>query len=93
MFSFKDQENLYESPVLKAHGSGVMRAMNKAVLGDSKDLNAMGKRHVNRGVAIAHYDIVGQSVLKTLEQALGDELWEEVGPVWLRFFGELAKEM
>ena len=93
MFSFKDQDNLYESPVLKAHGSGVMRAMDKAVQGDSKDLNDLGKRHVNRGVAIAHYDIVGQSVLKTLEQALGDEMWEDVGPIWIRFFGVLAQEM
>ena len=45
----------------------MMKAIDKAVQGDSRDLNELGKRHVNRGVAVAHYDVVGQAVLKTLE--------------------------
>ena len=36
----------------------------------------LGKRHVKYGVLPAHYDVVGQALLATLESGLGAE-WTE----------------
>ena len=40
-----------------------------------------------------HFEVVGEAILKTLEQALGEEEWEELREVWTKFYGVIAAEM
>ena len=37
----------------------------------------MGARHVSYGVLVPHYEVVGQALLQTLEQALGEDGWND----------------
>ena len=92
LFSFKDEPNLYESASLKKHGIGVMKAVNKCVIGDIKGLNGLGKRHVKRGVIKDHYEVVGQAILNTLKSVF-DQDWPKYEEAWIAMFTALAKEM
>ena len=80
IFSFRDRPNLYESPELKSHAVRVMSTVGVAVagLGDIAKLvpvlRMLGKKHLAYGVKKEYYPVVGQALLMTLEQGLG-ELW------------------
>ena len=56
-------------------------AINRAIENLNKDqsqsLNALGSRHKMKKVIPAHYDVVGQALIKTLTAALGEEFTEE----------------
>ena len=82
LFSFKDEPDMFESPKFKKHASGVIKAVDGAMskLGtDQKStLNALGGRHVKRGVVPAHYAVVGQALIKTLETGLGEDFTAEL---------------
>ena len=71
---------------------GVMKAIDKCVRGDTKGLNALGKRHVKRGVEKAHYDVVGQAILKTLKSVFAKD-WPIYEDAWKAFFAAIASEM
>lgn len=53
----------------------------------------LGKRHKNRGIELAHYDVVGQALLKTLADALGDDFTLELKQYWTQLYGLVAKTM
>src|SRR5262245_53635754 len=56
-------------------------------------LEELGRRHQRYGVAAAHYDSVGQALLWTLEQGLG-EAWTPAGAAaWTELFGQLSSVM
>ena len=42
----------------------------------------MGRRHVGYGVLDGHYDTVGEALLWTLDQGLGDAFTPEVKEAW-----------
>ena len=92
LFSFKDEPDLYESAKLKKHGVGVLKAVGKVVAGDTKGLNALGKRHIKRGVIKDHYEIVGQAILNTLESVFKQD-WPQYKDAWVALYTALAKEM
>jgi hemoglobin-like flavoprotein len=50
-------------------------------------------RHVAYGVKAEHYEIVGQSLLWTLEQGLGADFTPEVRQAWAEAFGLLSGAM
>jgi hemoglobin-like flavoprotein len=88
LFSFRDEPDLYASPKLKAHGATVVQTVGTAVAG-LRDLDALvpvlrelGKKHVGYGVLEAHYDVVGDALMKTLEQGLGDAFAPEARRAW-----------
>ena len=90
--SFKDvpEEKRYESPGFVRHARSVMTTVGVAVQG-LRDLDALvpvlenlGARHLGYGVQEAHYDVVGEALLKTLESALGDEWTPAVREAWKR---------
>ena len=53
----------------------------------------LGRRHVAYGVEDAHYQTVGQALLWTLEQGLGDSYTPEVAAAWTAAYTILAETM
>jgi hemoglobin-like flavoprotein len=105
MFSFGPQfvgneEALYKSEKFVAHARGVVVMLDAAVnmLGPdlepvTKALADLGALHVNYGVLPAHYGVVGESLLCTLETALGDHWTPNVQKGWTMIFGYIATAM
>ncbi|MEM7138472.1 MAG: globin family protein [Myxococcota bacterium] len=56
-------------------------------------VEALGRRHVGYGVADAHYDTVGQALLWTLGQGLGDAFTDDVEAAWTKVYVTLATVM
>ena len=59
----------------------------------TKELSGMGERHKGYGVTNEHYDYVGEALLWTLEQGLGNDWNAEVREAWSLCFEELATVM
>jgi nitric oxide dioxygenase len=53
----------------------------------------LGARHVRYGVVPAHFDLVGEALLWTLEQGLGEAFTPEVHDAWAAAFGIIARAM
>jgi hemoglobin-like flavoprotein len=53
----------------------------------------LGARHAGYGVQTEHYDTVGDALLWTLEQGLGDAFTPEVSDAWAAAYGLLAEVM
>lgn len=53
----------------------------------------LGRRHVGYGVTDAHYDSVGEALMWTLEQGLGDAFTPEVKDAWIAVYTLLASVM
>jgi hemoglobin-like flavoprotein len=77
-----------------------LMAMISAAVGGLGDLaklvpvvKALGARHAGYGVAAAHYAIVGEALLWTLERGLGDKFTPDVKSAWTKVYGVLAATM
>jgi len=105
LFSFGKVEGaavnnaLFESAALKAHGKNVVATVATVVGMLSKldelvpILTKLGKRHVGYGVLPAHYDVVGEALLATISDALGDGFTSEVKEAWTAVYGIVQKTM
>jgi methyl-accepting chemotaxis protein len=100
--------NLFEAdPSLRALFKGdieqqaaKLMQMISAAVGKLNDLGSLvpvlqqlGQRHTTYGVLPAHYDIVGASLLKTLEQGLGAAFTPETKGAWASVYGVMASVM
>ena len=56
-------------------------------------LEGLGRRHQRYGVTAAHYDSVGQALLWTLEQGLGNRWTPAMAAAWTELFGQLSSVM
>jgi len=56
-------------------------------------VKALGARHSGYGVTAAHYAVVGEALLWTLERGLGEAFTPEVGAAWTKVYGVLAATM
>jgi hemoglobin-like flavoprotein len=56
-------------------------------------VKALGVRHAGYGVADAHYDTVGEALLWTLKQRLGESFTPEISEAWTAAYGVLAQTM
>ena len=56
-------------------------------------VKALGQRHADYGVVDAHYDTVGEALIWTLGQGLGDRFTDEVKNAWLNTYTLLAGTM
>lgn len=81
---------------LKLQGRKLMAMLNTVVYGLS-DLSRLapavkdlGRRHDGYGVRPAHYHTVGEALLWTLKQGLGDAFDEETELAWFTAYGQLA---
>ena len=77
-----------------------LMAMMAAAVGGLHDLKtlvphvkALGARHAGYGVTVAHYAIVGEALMWTLEQGLGKSFTPEVRSAWAKVYGILAGTM
>lgn len=56
-------------------------------------VSALGRRHVDYGVRPNDYAVVGEALLWTLEQGLGDGFTPEVKDAWTETYGALSGVM
>jgi hemoglobin-like flavoprotein len=56
-------------------------------------LRSLGARHSGYGVKDAHYPVVAQALLQTLEDGLADAFTDDVRAAWTTVYGVLATEM
>jgi nitric oxide dioxygenase len=56
----------------------------------TEEIAAMAKRHVDYGVRPAHYKLVGNALLWTLQKGLGDDWNSEVKTAWVTCYTILA---
>ncbi len=84
---------------MKAQGRKLMAMIGTAVGGLTNlpaivpAVQELGRRHVKYGVKDSHYDIVGDALLWTLEQGLGDAFTPDVKAAWTAVYGVLATTM
>ncbi len=57
------------------------------------ELQDMSRRQLDYGVKTEHYDTVGNALLWTLEQGLGNEFTDEVKTAWTTAYGIVASTM
>lgn len=84
---------------MKEQGRKLMTTLAVVVNG-LKDLDAvlpaakaLAVKHVDYGVAAAHYAPVGEALVWTLEQGLGADFTEETRDAWLAAYGALSGVM
>lgn len=93
-----DLKRLFETDMTD-QGAKVMGAIGVAVAGlDCLDeilpqVQAMGRRHRDYGVEPAHYGVVGDAFLWTLDQALGGAFTPAVRDAWITAYGALTGVM
>lgn len=87
---------LFANTNIRQQGIKLMQTL-KAAVGALDDLDALipvvynlGKRHINYGVQKAHYAIVGEALIWTLAQGLGDDFTPEVQEAWAEVYGIIA---
>lgn len=84
---------------LEAQGAKLMSALNVVVmsLGRVADvlpvLQLLARRHVGYGVQPAHYRTVGQALLWTLQQGLGEAFTPALRQAWAAAYGTVAGAM
>lgn len=80
-------------------GRKLMAALNIVVQGLDRlpellpVVQQLGRRHVAYGVQPAHYETVGQALVWTLAQGLGDTATDEVLQAWAQAYGCVADAM
>jgi nitric oxide dioxygenase len=57
------------------------------------DIERLGERHHSYGARPEHYDVVGQCLIETLEEGLGDKWTEELQDAWRSAFNTLKAAM
>ncbi len=84
---------------MKNQGKMLMSMLNTAVASlDKLDsivpaVQALGQRHVGYGVKAEDYDTVGEALLWTLGEGLGDGFTDEVKGAWAETYTTLATVM
>ena len=56
-------------------------------------IQASGRRHVDYGVSEADYDTVGDALIWSLNEGLGDDFSDEVKTAWIKVYALLANTM
>lgn len=56
-------------------------------------LHALGTRHADYGVRESHYATVGQALIKTLSQGLGEAFTPEIAESWAAMYAVVSREM
>eukprot|EP00529_Nitzschia_sp_RCC80_P026088 CAMPEP_0113461002 /NCGR_PEP_ID=MMETSP0014_2-20120614/11298_1 /TAXON_ID=2857 /ORGANISM="Nitzschia sp." /LENGTH=349 /DNA_ID=CAMNT_0000352713 /DNA_START=192 /DNA_END=1241 /DNA_ORIENTATION=- /assembly_acc=CAM_ASM_000159 len=108
-FKFTDgyettDEALYKQEIFLKHAEGVVSAVTASVdlleRSDMKTLESvlkeLGAKHLSHGLNLekAHYDLVGQALLDTLEKALGTDVFTpETKDAWSDVYGVITEKM
>jgi hemoglobin-like flavoprotein len=84
---------------IKKQGAMLMSTLSLAVNGLSRPetiipaVQGLGRRHVAYGVQYHHYQTVGEALLWTLNQGLGDAYTSDVQDAWIAAYGLLTSVM
>lgn len=84
---------------MKEQGRKLMAIIGTAVnsLGRLEEIvpavEDMGRRHVGYGVKNEDYAVVGEALIWTLGQGLGDDFTDDVKQAWVTVYGVLADTM
>lgn len=84
---------------MEEQGKKLMKMINTAVNGlDRLDeivpaVESLGERHVDYGVKDEDYDTVGEALIWTLGQGLGEEFTDDVKGSWVTVYTILADTM
>ena len=90
---------LFEQEDLKAHATKVVATVATAVGMLTKldelvpILTSLGTKHVGYGVVPEHYAVVGEALIATLSDALGDAFDAETKAAWVAVYGIVQKTM
>mmetsp|Transcript_12408 Transcript_12408/g.19400 ORF Transcript_12408/g.19400 Transcript_12408/m.19400 type:complete len:141 (-) Transcript_12408:1591-2013(-) len=78
LYKFKDEEEVYKSQAFKKHSVKLVTALDNAIslLSENEHmtnfLNSLGMRHCGYGVKKEHYNVIGKSIMATLDSRLAD---------------------
>ena len=84
---------------IEEQGRKLMKMIGTAVAGlNNLDANVpavqdLGRRHVAYGAEEAHYNVVGECLLYTLEKGLGTDWTDELAAAWTEVYSVLADTM
>lgn len=84
---------------MKEQGAKLMAAIGMVVTSLDRleqvlpAVQALAKRHVGYGTEAAHYAVVGDCLLWTLDQGLGDGFTPETKAAWTKAYGVLSGAM
>lgn len=84
---------------MKEQGRKLMQMLAVAVNGLDRleelvpAVQALGRRHLGYGVEDGHYETVGEALLWTLQQGLGDAFTADTRQAWAEVYGLLAATM
>ena len=91
---------IFTSPSFKKHATGVISTVNTAVGMLEPDLSGLvailtnlGKKHKAYGVEKAHYGLVGEALIGTLSDAMGEAFTAEVKAAWVETYGVISATM
>ena len=84
---------------IEEQGRKLMNTLRLAVYGlDELErivpaLQQLGRNHVSYGVKDAHYSLVGDALIWTLAQGLGDQFTDDVRDAWIAIYEKLSTIM
>ena len=90
---------LFKTSDMKEQGRKLMATLNLAVMSLTKldtilgAVQELGRKHVQYGVPDESYATVGEALLWTLEQGLGDGFTEEVKAAWTETYVTISTVM
>nr|CAB91629.1 hemoglobin [Cichorium intybus x Cichorium endivia] len=100
LFSFlKDAEEIpQDNPKLKSHAVKVFKMTCEAiqlrekgeVVVSGSTLKYLGSVHLQKGVIDAHFAVVKEGVLRTVEKGVGEKWSEEMKGAWSEAYDQLA---
>lgn len=94
-------DELYKDVQFVIHSKGVVGTVTAAVdlleAGDMETLvsvlKELGAKHAQFNFVQAHYDLVEESLIYTLQKALGDAFTPTVKEAWVGVYGVIAEQM
>ncbi|NWF69582.1 MAG: hemin receptor [Chloroflexi bacterium] len=82
---------------IKEQGRHFMLAVSTAVTASSapevirQSMHQLGQRHVNYGIKLYHFDMMGEAFLYALKSVLGEEYTSEVEEAWAALYAWLRE--
>lgn len=93
-------EEFYKSKRLRAHAVFFVKMIDRslALLGPDVELLTdilleLGAKHRNFGVSKSHYPPMGQALLGTVEELLGDKYTDDVKDAWVEVYQAMSYDM
>lgn len=85
---FKTDMGIQSMKIMQMIGFAVANMNAPATL--SNIVRDLGKRHVGYGVEKEHFQVVGQALIMTFEQLLGDKFTPQAREAWLLLYQDLV---